>query len=181
VRGASQASYRFCPECGKEFSASVSVDSLSQEKIENFNSQIQKLQQFSFQVKKLKGESPFRRVFRLNRWLGFLFVGFFIGLLIASAGLALVPQLSKVTASFNCSAGEFVIVSRQYSYKPGQSGVTRDFYCVDKSGARTNLLVSVLFYSFLIYGALISLLLSLGWLFYSKVLLPIFSSNVKRE
>lgn len=55
----------------------------------------------------------------------------FTGCMIASAGIVTFPNIAKISAPLVCPQQELEVVSQKFSYKPGQSGVTREFYCVD--------------------------------------------------
>lgn len=71
----------------------------------------------------------------------------FAGLMTSTAGVALIPGLGMISKIFVCDG--LSVVSQHYSYKPGQSGVTRTFYC----GSET-VTFKVMFFSFLIYTAI---------------------------
>lgn len=52
----------------------------------------------------------------------------FVGLMTATAGIAIYPPLTNITAPLACE-GEFTIESKTYSKYPGESVVTHTFYC----------------------------------------------------
>ncbi|HEX5037249.1 MAG TPA: hypothetical protein VFX30_08840 [bacterium] len=80
-------------------------------------------------------------------WLIRLLGSAFAGLMIATAGVAVFPDLGIIAKPFLCES--LAVVSRQYSYKPGQWGVTRTFYC-----GREVVTWKVMFFTFLIYTAI---------------------------
>lgn len=92
----------------------------------------------------------------------YLSITLFIGLMVATAGVAVYPPLGNPAGALFCD-GRFSVESRNYSYRPGQSGVARNFYC-ERDGAREEISMTVLGGSFLIYslGATL-LLLPLAW------------------
>ena len=101
--------------------------------------------------------------------VGALCLGAFIGLMIATAGGALFPQIVRVADPFVCD-GTASIESSRYSYKPGQRGVQHIITCDtgDGSAPRDITLRSVAM-SAVIYGAvaaavLLILVLGLGQL-----------------
>ena len=61
--------------------------------------------------------------------LGVLPVSLFVGLMFATAGVAVHPPLAFVATPFVCD-GIAEVESQHYSYRPGQSGVTRTLWCV---------------------------------------------------
>lgn len=60
--------------------------------------------------------------------MGTLSLGAFIGLMIATAGGALFPQVLRIAEPFVCD-GTANTESSGYSYKPGQRGVQRNIIC----------------------------------------------------
>lgn len=93
------------------------------------------------------------------RWLGVIplaGISLFIGLMIASIGGALNPQLTRIAAPMACSGGQLDITSSAYSYKPGQQGVAHQLTCTDPvTGERSDATYSVLGWSTLIFSAIV--------------------------
>ncbi|MGH8459520.1 MAG: hypothetical protein ACRESV_09230, partial [Nevskiales bacterium] len=58
-------------------------------------------------------------------------VSLFLGLMCVSLGTAFTP-LMAIGGPLVCGDREFGIDSQRYSYKPGQTGVTRSPYCIDE-------------------------------------------------
>ncbi|MFC4296995.1 SHOCT domain-containing protein [Castellaniella hirudinis] len=102
----------------------------------------------------------------LSRLLGYQWfripVGLFIGLMIASAGGALHPPLLTVAAPVLCD-GDMDISSRNYSYKPGQSGMAHTIRC-EREGRLQEVTLRAIGVSTLIYGTGAWVLLTLLYL-----------------
>lgn len=103
------------------------------------------------------------------RWVGLVplvGISLFTGLMITSIGGALHPQLTNIAAPMACSGGQFNIASSQYSYKPGQHGVTHRMTCTDPvTGERSDVTFRVLGWSTLIFSGIVFVpLLILGLL-----------------
>jgi hypothetical protein len=71
----------------------------------------------------------------------------FAGAMLATAGIAVFPSLGVIARPFLCEG--LGVVSRSYSYKPGQWGVTRTFYC-----GQDVVTWKVMFLAFLSYTAI---------------------------
>jgi len=79
----------------------------------------------------------------------------FTGLMIATAGGAVYPPIVTAVAPLACS-GQVEAVSRRYSYKPGQQGISREIYCLETgSNQRKDITLISIFYAFLIYSAVL--------------------------
>lgn len=89
-------------------------------------------------------------------------IGLFIGLMIATAGGALHPPLLTVAAPVLCD-GDMDISSRNYSYKPGQSGTAHTIRC-EREGRVQEVTLRAIGVSTLIYGAGAWVLLTLLYL-----------------
>ena len=93
---------------------------------------------------------------------GVLPISLFIGVMIASAGVAVHPPIAFIATPLVCS-GEVEVESQNYSYRPGQSGVTRTIYCLSGSAggkpAREDITTKAIGASFLAYSAIAFLLL----------------------
>lgn len=97
-------------------------------------------------------------------WLLVLPVSLFVGLMIATAGIALYPPVSRVAAPLVCAGGTLDYQSHGASYRPGEYTVTRTIYCAQegsgpKGGAREDVTLSAAGISFLIYSAIAFILL----------------------
>ena len=97
-------------------------------------------------------------------WLLVLPVSLFVGLMIASAGTALYPPVTRVAAPLVCPGGTLDYQSHGTSYRPGEYTVTRTIYCVEgaggpKGGAREDVTLNAAGMSFLIYSAIAFILL----------------------
>lgn len=98
----------------------------------------------------------------LLRSLALAFIGMFLGLMVATAGGAIYPPIWKVGVPWVCD-GTASFESHAYSYKPGQSGVTRNVDCVNPAdGSHEDITGSLVVVSILIYGGVLSLLLLCG-------------------
>ena len=93
-------------------------------------------------------------------WLIVLPVSLFIGLMIATAGMAIYPPVTAIATPLIC-AGEVVHQSQHYSYQPGQQGITRTILC--RTGGAKNqgedITMQAVGMSFLLYAAIAFLLL----------------------
>ena len=93
-------------------------------------------------------------------WLIVLPVSLFIGLMIATAGMAIYPPVTAIATPLICS-GEVVHQSQHYSYQPGQQGITRTILC--RTGGAKNqgedITMQAVGMSFLLYSAIAFLLL----------------------
>ena len=93
-------------------------------------------------------------------WLIVLPVSLFIGLMIATAGMAVYPPVTGIATPLICS-GEVVHESQRYSYRPGQQGITRTIHC-RTGGAKEageDITLKAIGVSFLLYSAIAFLLL----------------------
>ena len=93
-------------------------------------------------------------------WLIVLPVSLFIGLMIATAGMAIYPPVTAIATPLIC-AGEVVHQSQHYSYQPGQQGITRTILC-RTGGAKSqgeDITMQAVGMSFLLYAAIAFLLL----------------------
>lgn len=88
--------------------------------------------------------------------VGLALVSAFIGFVVLAIGVgAIFPSMLQVSAPLACPAGAFDVVSQSYSYKPGQSGVSRTFICTLASGEKREILWPTIAYAGLIYSALL--------------------------
>ena len=97
-------------------------------------------------------------------WLVVLPVSLFVGLMIASAGTALYPPVTRVAGPLICAGGTLDYESHGASYRPGEYTVTRTIYCVAgaagaKGGAREEVTLRAVGVSFLIYATIAFILL----------------------
>lgn len=94
----------------------------------------------------------------IGRMIG---IGMFIGLMLATAGGAIYPPLWKVGVPLACD-GPTSFQSQAYSYKPGQSGVSRSVTCMNPvDGSSQEITGTLVALSTLIYGSALSVLLLL--------------------
>lgn len=92
-------------------------------------------------------------------WFLTLPVSLFTGLMIASAGTAVYPPVTALVTPFVCG-GTVDIESHRASYRPGESTVTREIYCVGDDGkTREDITLKAVFASFLAWSAVAFLLL----------------------
>ena len=93
----------------------------------------------------------------------YLSISIFIGIMIASAGVAMSPKLANISAWLVCGKSEYVIEKSHYSYKPGQSGYELFFYCSEgkRKEDRLNVIhvlgVTAAMYSAIVLGILLIL------------------------
>ena len=101
----------------------------------------------------------------------------FIALMIATAGVALWPQLAAPGAAIVCGGGEVVYESYGASYRPGEYTVTRQLYCqsgTGKEAARDEITFPAMGVSFLIYAVVSFLLLQF-------VVRPLLARRLRRK
>lgn len=81
----------------------------------------------------------------------------FIGIVFLSIGLGVIfPTITMIGAPLSCPApGQFELFSQGYSYRPGQSGVVREYYCLQPGGHRETVTFLTLLYAGLLYSALL--------------------------
>lgn len=92
--------------------------------------------------------------------LGLITVAFgwcFIGIVFLSIGLgAIFPTITMIGVPLSCPApGQFELFSQGYSYKPGQHGVVREYYCLLPDGHKETVTFLTLLYAGLLYSALL--------------------------
>ena len=102
----------------------------------------------------------------LRRMIGCFVVpaGLFVGLMIATAGTAVWPPLSRIATPLIC-AGEIEYEAEHWSYRPGQQGISRSIHCVT-GDAREDITLGAIGASFVVYSAiaLAAFGLMLAWL-----------------
>lgn len=89
-------------------------------------------------------------------------VSLFLALMLATAGIAVWPQMATPGAAILCGGGEVVYESHGSSYRPGQYSVSREIYCqtgIGKDAPRDDITMKAMGVSFLIYAVAIFLLL----------------------
>lgn len=102
-----------------------------------------------------------RRVITALMLLGMsLFIGF-VGVAVTGA---LAPNAVRFGGALACS-GTVVSESTQYSYKPGQHGVAREFYCLADDGTTQAITGRTFVYSSLLVAAAALVVLTLLFLF----------------
>lgn len=87
-------------------------------------------------------------------------VSLFLGLMVAVAGGAMFPSILEPGAEMVCQ-GEVEVVSHHYSYKPGQSGVSRTFLCHEPDAQPREMTFAAIGISTLLFSGAIFLLLGL--------------------
>ena len=70
---------------------------------------------------------------------GLIFSCAILAILIATAGVALVPDLAQLAGPVVCSDGHLETTSRSYTRGPGRSGTRTSASCVDSAGKATPL------------------------------------------
>ena len=83
----------------------------------------------------------------------------FVGAMSASVGGAFYPPVIEIAAPYVCN-GTSGYLSRDYSYRPGQSGVVHNFQCTDAGGEQRDITLPAFVAATLFYSA-IALLLTL--------------------
>lgn len=106
------------------------------------------------------GGSLLGRWFPKWRWVMRVLVSLFTGLMIATAVGAVFPRAILPAASLICD-GSVELLSRGYSYKPGQSGVSHLISCIAADGSRTSITLATVGVAFLLYSAAVFVLLLL--------------------
>lgn len=81
----------------------------------------------------------------------------FIGIVFLSIGLGVIfPTITMIGAPLSCPApGQFELFSQGYSYRPGQHGVVREYYCLQPGGHQETVTFLTLLYAGLLYSALL--------------------------
>lgn len=90
-------------------------------------------------------------------------IALFVGLMVATAGVAVYPRIAHPGAALICS-GEIAYESLGASYRPGEYTVTRHIYCQTGSGkgaAQDEITFKAIGLAFLIYSAIAFVLLIL--------------------
>ena len=132
------------------------------------------------------GSSP-RPVASLVKWgcglLALLPVSGFGGLMVATAGGALHPPLIMAAAPYVCD-GTVELQSQSYSYKPGQRGVSRTFYCNHPDGSQSDITLAsigaaTIYYSLIFLPFLLVASLLLGLLARNR--LPKLSASIRAQ
>jgi len=68
--------------------------------------------------------------------LQYWFIYLFLGLITSSVSNVMIPSLTIFLSDpFLCS-GEMQVESTEFQYMPGQTGVSRDYYCIDEDGTK---------------------------------------------
>lgn len=124
---------------------------------------------FAVILRKLGFSGRYRRTFGIRigiqwRVLWLLLSSAFVGLMIATIGGAIHPPLVQPTAQLLCD-GTVQMQSQNYSYKPGQSGVSHTISCIAPDGAADEITLSSVFAAAALYGTAIFVLRLLWWLF----------------
>lgn len=89
-------------------------------------------------------------------------VSLFVALMLAGPGTAIWPKMAAPGAAIVCGSGTVAYESYGASYRPGEYTVSRELYCQTgegKSAARDEITFKAIGVSFLIYAAILFLLL----------------------
>lgn len=89
-----------------------------------------------------------------------LFFSLFLGTVGAAGFIAIFPSAGMRPASLVCD-GEVELQSHHYSYRPGQQGVSRSFFCVAENGERRDITGRTMGASSAYYSAIVFVLLLL--------------------
>ena len=128
-----------------------------------------------------------RLVASLAKWgcglLALLPIAGFGGLMVATAGGALHPPLIMAAAPYVCD-GTVELQSQNYSYKPGQRGVSRTFYCNHPDGSQRDITLAsigaaTIYYSLIFLPFLLGGSLLLGLLARNR--LPKLSAGIRAQ
>lgn len=95
-------------------------------------------------------------------------VAAFCGIMVASAGGAIHPPLVERAAPYACD-GTVERLSQNYSYKPGQQGVSHTIYCIAPDGTRRDITLRAIGAASIYYG-----LYAFGGLILLGLLLALF-------
>lgn len=106
------------------------------------------------------GGSLLGNLFPKWRWVMRAGLSLFAGLMIATAVGAVFPPVVLPAASLICD-GSVELQSQSYSYKPGQRGVSHLISCTRADGSRESITLATMGVAWLLYSALIFVLLSL--------------------
>lgn len=88
-----------------------------------------------------------------------LILGFFLGYLTGTAGVAVWPPFARLSSPFLCKEG-LRLESERYAMVNSESGVNRHFYCEDVPGVREPVNLKVMVVTGLVYSGIFSALLS---------------------
>lgn len=102
-------------------------------------------------------EPIFARIGLKWRLLWLLLTSGFIGLMVATAGGALYPPLVQPAAQLLCD-GTVSLSSQEYSYKPGQQGISHTITCAGADGQTAVITFQSVFAAAALYGAAVFML-----------------------
>lgn len=105
-------------------------------------------------------------------------VSLFVGMVLWTVALgSIFPDITRIAGPLACPQGQFELVSQSYSYRPGQQGVSRTFFCVHEGGAREEVTGTTIVYAGLLYSAL----LLAGWLWLGKLGVRVLRLGPRRQ
>lgn len=89
-----------------------------------------------------------------------LLISLFFGVTVVGIGLGVViTPLVRIAAPFVCPRGDFMLESEMYSYKPGQTGITRTWFCVENTNTEPkDVSIGAMVVAGIIYGIIIFIL-----------------------
>jgi len=92
--------------------------------------------------------------------IGTLLVAIWAGFMVATAGAALYPPVTALVTPLVCS-GEARTDSQTYSTRPGETIVTRQYYCIGENGKPESVAFKTLAATFVAYALIAFVLLTL--------------------
>lgn len=81
-------------------------------------------------------------------------VSLFFGVMMASIVLAIFPDVARISSFVVCPSGKFQTASQTYSYKAGQVGVSRNFFCVGTDGQPKEIVFQTLIVTAILYAVI---------------------------
>jgi len=92
--------------------------------------------------------------FKIGGLLVLFGISLFVGVVILAIGIgAAITPMQGISGGLVCGGGDLELVKDYYSYKPGQSGYTITWYCVDEgTGAKEDQTLPVILASGVIYS-----------------------------
>ena len=91
---------------------------------------------------------------------GTFLVAIWAGFMMATAGAAVYPPVTSIVTPLVCS-GQAQTDSQTFSTRPGETIVTRDYYCVGENGKPESVMFKTLAATFAVYAVIAFVLLTL--------------------
>jgi len=103
--------------------------------------------------------------FKLTGLLMLLGISMFAGIVILSIGIgAAITPMQGISAPIVCGSDQLELEKQYYSYKPGQSGYTITWYCVERAtGQKRDKTFPIILTSGVLYGVGL-FVISAAWL-----------------